>query len=425
MNELSLKLIKIKQSFPNQLPGIEDVTAEVRRGLEGLSVSVKPGARVAIAVGSRGLANLTAIVRAVADTLKGMGADPFVIPAMGSHGGATAEGQQAMLENLGVSAETVGIPIRASMEVVTLDSGDLGHPVYMDRLAHESGGIVIINRIKLHTDFHGRYESGLMKMCVLGLGKHAQALEMHRLGLAGLRDRLAPTALCVLRTGKILFGLGVVENAREQTALIRALLPDAIPQEEPGLLDLARANLARLPVEAIDVLMVDRMGKDISGSGVDSNVIGRLLIRGYPEPETPDIRSLVVTDLTEATHGNAAGMGFADVITKRLADKIDHPVTSENVITSTFLERGKTPLVAQTSAKAYEIALRACGLADASRARVVRVQDTLHLEEVYVSASVYEELRGSPPDPQACEEMFQSDGELVPFQRRSWQSITG
>lgn len=416
MNETSLKLIKIKQSFPNQLPGIEDVPAKVRRELEGLNVSVKPGASVAIAVGSRGLANLTVIVRAVADTLKGMGAKPFIIPAMGSHGGATAAGQEAMLENLGVSAQTIGVPIRASMEVVTLDSGDLGHPVYMDRLAHEADGIVIINRIKLHTDFHGRYESGLMKMCVLGLGKHAQALEMHRLGLSGLRDRMAPTALRVLRTGKVLFGLAVVENAREQTALIKALLPEAIPREEPGLLDLARANLARLPVEAIDVLMVDRMGKDISGSGVDSNVIGRLLIRGYPEPESPDIRSLVVTDLTEASHGNAVGLGFADVITKRLADKIDYPVMNENVITSTFLERGRTPLVARTSAQAYEIALRACGLADASRARVVRVLDTLHMEEVYVSASVYEELRGSAPDPEAFEEMFQSDGELVSFQ---------
>ena len=416
---MSLKLVKIKQSFANQLPGIEDVPAEVRRGLEGLSVSIKPGARVAIAVGSRGLANLAAIVRTVALALKERGADPFVIPAMGSHGGATAEGQQAVLENLGVSAETVGVPIRASMEVVTLDCGDLGHPVYMDRLAYESDGIVILNRIKLHTDFHGRYESGLMKMCVLGLGKHAQALEMHRLGLAGLRDRMAPTALRVLGTGRILFGLGVVENAREQTALIKALLPEAIPREEPGMLDLARANMARLPVEAIDVLMVDRMGKDISGSGVDSNVIGRLLIRGYPEPESPDIRSLVVTDLTEATHGNAVGLGLADVITKRLADKIDYPVMNENVITSTFLERGKTPLVAQTSAKAYEIALRACGLADPSRARVVRIQDTLHMEEVYVSASVYEALQGSAPDPEAFEEMFQPDGELVPFSRGS------
>jgi uncharacterized protein (DUF362 family) len=415
MNETSLKLIKIKQSFPQQLPGIEDVPAEVRCALQGLSLSIKPGARVAIAVGSRGLANLATLVRTVADTLKAMGASPFVIPAMGSHGGATAAGQQAVLEDLGVSLETVGVPIRSSMEVVTLDSGDLGHPLHMDRLAHESDGIVIINRIKLHTDFHGPYESGLMKMCVLGLGKHAQALEMHRLGLAGLRDRLAPAALRVLGTGKILFGLGVVENAREQTALIKALLPDAIAQAEPDLLDLARANMGRLPIEDIDVLIVDRMGKDISGSGVDSNVIGRLLIRGQPEPERPDIRSLVVTDLTDATHGNAVGVGFADVITRRLADKIDYRVTNENVITSTFLERGKTPLVAQTSAQAYEIALRSCGLADAGRARVLRVQDTLHLEEVYVSARVYEGLRGSAPDPEAFEEMFQSDGELLPF----------
>ena len=414
---MGLKLIRITQSFPNQLPGIEDVPAELRRGLEGLSISLKPGARVAIAVGSRGLANLATIVRTVALTLKDLGASPFVIPAMGSHGGGTAEGQQAVLENLGVSSETVGVPIRASMDVVTLDSGDLGHPVHMDRLAYESDGIVIINRIKPHTDFHGRYESGLMKMCVLGLGKHTQALEMHRLGLAGLRDRLAPTALRVLATGKVLLGLAVVENAREQTVLIKALLPDAIPQEEPGLLDLARANMPRLPVEAIDVLIVDRMGKDISGSGMDSNIIGRLMIRGQPEPESPSVGTLVVTDLTEATHGNAAGMGFADVITKRLADKIDYPVTSENVITSTFLERGKTPLVAPTAEKAYEIALRACGLADASRARVVRIQDTLHLDEVYVSASVYQELQGRVPDPEEFAEMFQSDGELAPFQQ--------
>jgi hypothetical protein len=397
---------------------VSDVAGVVRAQLERERDAFPRRGTVAIGVGSRGVANLADIVKAAVGTLQGWGLSPFIVPAMGSHGGATASGQQQLLEDYGVTAAAMGCDIRSSMDIVALDPGDLPHELFMDRHAHGADGVLLINRIKPHTDFHGSYESGLAKMAVIGLGKERQAIEMHRFGVPGLRDGIPRAAARVLASGRILGGIGVVENAYDETMAIEMLPASQLLAGEPALLDLARANMPSLPVADLDVLIVDRLGKNISGTGMDTNVIGRMRIAGEPEPASPRIRALVVTDLTAASHGNATGTGLADVTTRRLFEKVDVGVTYTNVFTSGFPERGKIPIVAPTDADAYSCALRACGPLAPGTERVARIQDTLHLGEIYVSAAVRDELRGRS-DVEIVgdeEEMFGEDGALRGFE---------
>ncbi len=388
---MTLQLTKIRQRF--ERPYVPNVPEATQQALEQVTSLVQPGARVAVAVGSRGVANIANVVKTVVTFLKSKGADPFIVPAMGSHGGATAEGQAAVLASYGITATTMGMPVRSSLETVELTKSDSLNRVFMDRLAYEADGVVLINRVKPHTDFHGTYESGLVKLSVIGLGKHQQALEIHSFGVYGLRELIPPTAQQILETGKILFGVALVENAYDETMRIEVLRAEEIMAEEPRLLDLARAHMPKLPVDKIDVLMIDRMGKDISGAGIDPNIIGRNKIWGEPEPESPQIRAIVVDDLTLASHGNAVGIGLADVVTQRLVDKIDWAATYENTVTSTFLERGKLPVVASTDAQAYAYARRSCGRIPASQERIARIQDTLHLSEVYVSQAILDDIK--------------------------------
>lgn len=410
-----MKLHPVIQSFPR--PRVANIEEAVHDRLARSGAAFSRGKSIAIAVGSRGIANLQQITRSVALYLQNLGVQPFVVPAMGSHGGATAEGQAAALASYGITEEAMGCPVRSSMEVVPLDNAGLDHPLFMDRFASEADGVIVINRIKPHTDFHGTYESGLMKMCVIGLGKEKQASEMHRFGIHGLRDLVPKAARKILATGKIGIGIGIVENAYEETAVIEAIPAELIPEREPHLLQLARENMPRLPVDQLDVLMVDQLGKNVSGSGIDTNIIGRIRIDGEPEPESPRIRSIVVHDLTAETHGNACGMGLADVVTQRLRDKIDFDVTYKNIVTSSFLERGKLPVVAACDREAFDIALRGAGCREPHNARVIRIRDTLHLSELLVSSAVLEEIRshtnieahGPPVD------LFSSEGELNPF----------
>jgi hypothetical protein len=280
------------------------------------------------------------------------------------------------------------------MAVVELDRGDLEIPVYFDAEASRAEGTIVINRIKPHTSFHGLYESGLMKMIAVGLGKHAQALAIHRFGLEALRKLVPRVARQVLRRGNVLLGIGIVENAREQTLRVQALPAAAIPDEEPGLLELARANLPRLPVDELDILVVDEIGKNISGLGLDPNVVGRLMIRGEPEPASPRIRLIVVRDLADDSRGNATGMGLADIITRRLFAKIDFAATYENVLTSTFTERAKVPMIAETDRQAMEFAAQVLRGTPPAGLRIVRIRNTLHLEEMLVSPAVLASVSG-------------------------------
>jgi hypothetical protein len=384
-------LVRVRQRFPR--PQLLEVENAVLAELDRSAVSIPQGGRIAIAVGSRGIANLDRIVRAVCSWVKIQGGQPFIVPAMGSHGGATAEGQSQILAGYGITEPSIGAPILSSMEVVRLDSGNLPVPVYFDRHASQAAGVIVINRIKVHTDFHGLYESGLMKMMVIGLGKHAQALEVHRYGTYGLRELMPRVAQAILAQQPILLGVGVVENAYDETQLVRAIPASQIPQEEPKLLEIARRSMPVFPVEEFDVLILDRFGKDISGAGLDTNIIGRWMIYGEPEPERPKIKIIVLGDLTPASHGNAVGLGLADIIVRRAYDKIDWQATYENLFTSSFMYRGRTPVVVANDREALRYALRGSNIVDATQAKIIRIQDTLHLSELLVSPALLAEAK--------------------------------
>lgn len=412
---MNVRLSKISQRFERN--GLHDPIFAVREQLARLDELIRPRTRIAIAVGSRGINNLASIVGEVVAYAKRRGAQPFIVPAMGSHGGATAEGQVEVLSAYGVSEQTVHAPVRATMEVVELQKGDLPIGVFMDRHAYESDGVILINRIKPHTDFHGRYESGLMKMALIGLGKREGALAVHRFGVYGLRELISPGARRVLAEGKILGGVGLVEDAYHGTMVVKALKADEIADEEPQLLELARKNMPRLPVKAIDVLVIDRMGKDISGVGMDPNITGRIGVNGERDPTAPHIGAMIVCDLTDQSHGNAIGVGLADVITRRLYDKIERGATYANVITSSFLERGKIPVAVASDREAFEVALRGCGQVSNGGERIIRILDTLHLEDIYVSPAVLDELRDASwiEVVERDAEMFDEAGSLTPF----------
>jgi len=384
-------MIKVRQDFNRD--HIKNVEEKVKQEIENSGVKIAKGSSIAIAVGSRGVANIHRVVKATVETIKGMGGIPFIVPAMGSHGGATAKGQKEVLESYGVTEAYVGAPIKSSMQVVELPNDGIVNSVYMDKNAYEADGTIIINRIKVHTDFHSSTESGLIKMCVIGLGKHKQALAIHRYRVYGLKNLILPTARQVLKHGNILLGIGLVENAYDETAIIKAILPEKLEEEELKLLQYNRTHMPSIPVSQLDVLLVDEMGKDISGVGIDTNIIGRIGIQSETTPENPKITNIVVSDLTEASHGNALGMGLAEFITKKLFNKIDFKATYENVITSTFLDRGKMPIVADTDLQAFQYAIRTCGPIEIEKARVIRIKNTLHLSEIYVSPAVLEEIK--------------------------------
>ena len=408
-------LTKIKQPFPHN--SIADITAEVARELVKLRPFIKPDAQIAIAIGSRGIKNLVPVLKEVSKFIMEHNARPFIVPAMGSHGGASAEGQAGILASYGISEKTIGIPVRSSMEVVELAQGDSPVPVYMDKNAYQSDGVILINRIKPHTDFHSRYESGLVKMSVIGLGKEKQASAIHGYGVFGLTTLIPSAAKQVFNTGKILGGIAMVENAYDDTMFLKALKTDDFFEQEPILLDIARKNMPALPVSDIDVLIIDRMGKDISGVGMDPNIIGRTKIFGQEEPDHPTIKAIVVLDLSDDSIGNAIGVGLSDVITKTLYDKIDFSSTYSNAITSSFLERAKIPIVAGTHKEAFEIALRSCGFLKKGEEKIIRIKDTLHLGEIYVSKSILDIIDGSEKIESLKENvpLFNRDNEITPY----------
>jgi len=407
------RLIKVRQFFNRER--IEDIEGRVKEEITKRGISIKPGAEIAIAVGSRGIRNIDRIVKATVEKIKDLGGKPFIVPAMGSHGGATPEGQKRLLESYGVREDYIGAPIMSSMEVIELPSDGLENRVFMDKFAYSADGTIVINRIKPHTDFHGEVESGLLKMCVIGLGKHKQAIEIHRFGTYGLKHLIPSTAERIIRYGNIIFGLGIVENAYDETMIIEGVRPEEFKEADKRLLDIARENMPSLPVDKLDLLVVDEIGKEISGSGMDTNIIGRMYIDGEPEPEKPKIARIVVTDLTEKTHGNAIGLGLADFITRKLFDKIDFDATYQNVITSTFILRGKIPIIARDSRTAIEWALKTCGPIEIPDARVIRIKNTLTLSELYASRSVLAEIKDKVEIIGDFLEICNEEGELVDF----------
>jgi Domain of unknown function (DUF362) len=382
-------------------------------------VTLPAGGEVAIAVGSRGIRDLRAIVWRVIAWVRGQGARPFVVPAMGSHGGATAEGQQAVLEEYGLSEAAMGCPIRSAMEVVALPADSCPVPVFTDAAAARAAATIVVNRVKPHTDYRGPYESGLMKMIAIGLGKREQAEALHAYGTRGLRELMPQVAKQVIAHGNVVLGVAIIENAADRTMAIEAVPAARIAEIEPGLLALARVHLPRLATSELDVLLVDRMGKDVSGVGMDTSVIGRIMIAGEPDPPTPRVAMIGCHALTAASHGNATGMGLADVVTRSFADAVDDEVTRTNVVTSGFLLRGKLPIVADDDRHAWELCLRGAGVTDAATVRAMRIVDTLHCDDVWVSDAVVAELVDDPRAAVVARELrlHGPDGRLMSFDR--------
>jgi len=380
------RICRVKQRFEG--PTLQDIPRAVRETMRGLHLAdqVKPGQTVAITAGSRGIANIDRITRAVVDELKAVGLKPFIVPTMGSHGEATAEGQRKVLEHYGITEASMGCPITSSMDVVQI--GEVkGVPVFCDRNAWGADHIAVLARVKTHTDFDAEIESGLFKMMAIGLGKQHGAEHYHRAGHHHSYAEIFPAVgKAVLETGHILFGMGIVENGYDETAKVQALVPKDFWEGEKALLRESKAWMAKLPFQKIDLLIVDEMGKDISGAGMDPNVIGRPSVQ--KAPEYPKVTRLFVRDVTPACDGNAIGVGMADMTTKRLVSKINYVAMHMNAITSGVPEAAKIPMALETDREAIEIALRTIGLTPPEQAAVVRIKNTLLLVEMDVSEAL-------------------------------------
>ncbi|MBL7211849.1 MAG: DUF362 domain-containing protein [Desulfobacteraceae bacterium] len=375
----------VEQSY--EVPPSVDVRAEVDREWDLVkdTVNLPAGSKVAVGVGSRGVSNLAETVRAVVEKLKGVGYEPFITPAMGSHGGASVEGQIGVLRHRGVTEESVGAPIRATMEVVSMGEVD-GIPLFLDRLAHEADGIVPINRIKPHTNFIGSWESGVLKMMAIGLGNQMGAEHYHRLSLVkDLYTVIISAGRELLKRSKVLFGVGLVENQEHETVSVRMGAPDAWEPLEAELLKWARALVPGLLLKEIDLLVIDEMGKEISGEGIDPNVVGRDCLTYGAKREWPKVTRIFVRDLTEATEGSAVGIGQADFTTQRLVDKIDFEATAINCLTACAPEGAFLPITFETDREALAVAmmtLRPCTLEDV---RIVHMRNTLDPKRLLVS----------------------------------------
>jgi Domain of unknown function (DUF362) len=391
-------LYRIRQEFSS--PALADVQTAVRKQLRdfNLGMRVHAGQRVAITAGSRGIRDIAEILRTLADELRRCGARPFVVPAMGSHGGATAEGQLSVLAGLGVTETAVGMPIRSSMETVRVDTASVGDgvPIHFDRFAAEADHIVVVNRIKAHTDFTGPIQSGLLKMMLIGLGKHRGAIEYH----AAIRrygfDRIvAEVATRIAERCHVLCGLAIVENHRHETGLLEVVAPGDFLARERELLKLAERWTPRLPCADLDLLIVDRMGKDVSGSGMDTNIIGRKgWATGDMLEQRPRIGLVYARGLTEASHGNAIGIGMADLAHSRLVQRIDFPTTYANAVTSGTPRGAAIPPHFPSDREALAAAFRILG--HPARPRVMRIRSTLELEDLLISEALLAELRNEP-----------------------------
>ena len=408
-------------------PTVSDVAAEVRRGLldSQLLDGVGEGQQIAITAGSRGISGIAEVLRSVVATVRERGAEPFVVPAMGSHGGATAEGQVQLLGELGVTEESLGAPIRATMEVEHLGRVPGGPEAYMDAYAAGADGIIVVNRVKPHSDFHGPIESGLAKMTVIGLGKRHGADAMHVYGAPGLRTLLPPTSRYITSKKPVLGGVAIVENERHETAMIRVLPPEQFGGPgEVEILNEARTLLPGLPFDQLDVLVVDEIGKNYSGAGMDTTVIGRIMVPGQEENPAPVITAIVVLDVSPESHGNAAGLGMADVTTRRLVEQIDFRSFYLNGITSgTFgLRRSSIPFVMQDDYTAVSLALHAAAASHPDAPRLARIRNTLEVGTLLISEALVDEARqagvevGESLGPMA----FDAEGRIA-----SWPSENG
>lgn len=407
------KMVAVRQKFDREK--LADVPAAVLREMDRDEVKAKitPGMRIAITAGSRGIDNLALVIREVVAFLKKQGARPFVIPAMGSHGGSTAEGQKAVIAEYGVTEEYVGCPVLATMETVEIGKLDDGRPILINRLAAEADGIISLNRIKAHTAFRGRYESGVMKMLTIGLGCQAGAEVCHRQGILHLGPNVEKFAFGILAHANVILGVGLIENAYDETVKIRVMTREQIPEEEPLLLNYAKSKMARLLFDHVDVMIVDQIGKNISGEGMDPNIAGRWIV--------PTVKGGInatrigILDLTNETLGNFVGLGMADTCAKRVVEKISTDATYPNSLTSTVTELCKIPMYFDNHQRTIQATIKMVPAKSPEEVTMIRINNTLAMDTIWISENLLEEAKTIPGIEilgEAEELVFNENGDL-------------
>jgi hypothetical protein len=380
-------------------PAVADVPAAVRKAWldSPLAKRIKPGTRIAVGCGSRGIKNYHAIAKATVDALKELGAKPFVVAAMGSHGGATAAGQRELLASYQIDEAHLGVPVVTDMDAVAIGTNSWGQPVWWDKNALAADGVVLVARVKPHTDFRAPFESGLMKMAVIGLGKRHGADQVHSFGTRGLRDMMPESAKVVLEKTPLLGGLAILENANEETAHVEVIAKEELFAKEPPLLVRAKAIMGRIPFKEIDCLVVGECGKNYSGAGIDPNVVGRMLIEASPEAETndPRVTRMCVLDVSPESHGNATGIGIADLTTNRALASIKPGPFRMNNLTARFLWRSKLPIGFDTDKECVEQGVATCWQPDLERLKFCVIPNTLEVTDLWVSPTLAAVARGN------------------------------
>lgn len=386
-------LRRISQVFENKK--IDNVTGKVIQELEKINFGkkIKPGMQIGITVGSREINNLDLIIKTVIQEVKKCGGSPFIIAAMGSHGGATVEGQLSILASYGITEEKMGVPIKATIETIEIGKLENGLPVHFNKIVNSLDGLIIVNRIKVHTSFKSDIESGLCKMLAVGLGGHRGASLVHSLGIKGLSDYMVKFEEVIIQKVPILCGIGILENSYDKTYKIVSANPEDFKKVDRKLLKECKRILPRLPVLDIDLLIIEQIGKNISGTGMDTNVVGG--ITEFPKGtfSPPKIKEIMLLDITPESHGNAHGVGLATAITKKLYDKIDFQATYINSITSGFLYKSRIPMIFTTEEEAFKTCLSVLGNLPGTKARIIIIKNTLKLDEMYISEPIWEEIK--------------------------------
>lgn len=408
------KMIKIRQNFNSDK--VEDISATMKSEAKRIGISniISPGQRIAITAGSRGISNYAKIIGTCVEIVKSAGAEPFIVPAMGSHGGATAEGQIEILESVGITEESVGAPILSSMDVARIATTDDDRPVFIDKIAHEADGIIVLHRIKTHCSFRGDYESGLFKMLSIGLGKQKGAESIHADGFVNMGVNMHRFGTKIVENANILFGVAILENGYDETCKIEMIPTNKIETREPELLLESKKLMPGILIDKFDVLVVDQIGKNISGDGMDANITGK-----FTTPYAnggPDVQKYVVLDVDPNSHGNVIGVGLSDFTTKRLFDKTDFDAGYPNALTCRVTHGINMPMVLRNDRTAIAAAIYCCIGIDYSKAKLVRIKNTSLIKEIYVSEALREEVQNNP-DIEILEEAsfmdFDNEGNLL------------
>ena len=390
------QMIKVKQVFPRPCLDIENISVILNQQLknEVFSGKIKPGMRIAITAGSRGIANIALITKTVVEFVKSRGGEPFIIPAMGSHGGATAEGQEAVLRHYGIIESNIGCPVISSMEVNYIGLTPNGYKVFVDKVASEADGIIVIGRIKAHTDFTGPFESGIMKMMTIGMGNHTGASNCHEIGFKHFHQVIPEIGETIINKLPVLFAIAIVENPYDETFVVEAIEPQKIVSREPQLLEEAKKMMPKLYFKDYDILVVDKIGKDISGNGMDPHITGAYCtpyVSGAKRPQ-----KIAVLDLTDESNGNAIGVGDADATTKRLWKKTKLEEVYPNAVISHMLSSCKIPIIMENDKEAIQVCIKACENTDKNHIRIIRLQDTLHMEHIMISEALLNDAVSNP-----------------------------